>query len=73
MFAKIAGGACMIGSNDVFNIGQRNVQKVKSLLAAASIPLTAEDTGSTISRTVAAPVFSGEIEISSPGVPVRKI
>ena len=73
MFAKIAGGASMIGSNDVFNIGPRNVQTVKSLLAEAGIPLTAEDTGSTISRTVAAPIDSGEIEISSPGVPVKKI
>jgi len=73
MFAKIAGGACMIGSNDVFNIGPRNVQKIKKLLAAANIPLTAEDTGSTISRTVSAPVYSGELEISSPGAPLRTI
>lgn len=73
MFAKIAGGACMIGSNDVFNIGPRNVNKVKSLLAAAGVPLTAEETGGTVSRTVAAPVYSGGIEISSPGLPIRKI
>ena len=73
MWAKIAGGAAMISSSDIFNIGQRNIQQVKALLRAARIPLKAEDTGSSISRTVTASINSGAIELSSPGRPNWKI
>ena len=73
MFAKLAGGASMIGSSDTFNIGPRNILQVKSLLTAARIPLVAEDTGGTYSRTVSVSVDTGEVELSSPGQPNWKI
>ena len=63
----------MIASSDTFNIGPRNILQVKSLLTAARIPLVAEDTGGTYSRTVSVSVDTGEVELSSPGQPNWKI
>ena len=53
LVAKIAGGSCMFeyfGAN--LNIGERNTQKVKELLAAAQIKLVAEDVGGKVGRSV---------------------
>lgn len=53
--AKIAGGAKMFtlpDSTAVGNIGQRNVEAVKTALAALRIPIVAEDTGLNYGRTV---------------------
>ena len=51
--AKIAGGAQMFATNSaVFNIGERNVEAVKKVLAAYKIPIIAEQTGSNFGRTV---------------------
>jgi len=73
MFAKIAGGASMIGASDVFNIGQRNVDQVKKLLRGAGITLTAEDTGGSISRTVSVEIGSDNVVVYTPGRPEWKI
>jgi len=73
MWAKIAGGASMIQASDVFNIGRRNIEQVKKLLAATNIPIKGEDTGGSISRTVSASIDTGEVELSSPGRPNWKI
>ena len=51
--AKIAGGACMFeyfGAN--LNIGERNIQKVKSLLTSSQIRLVSEDVGGKVGRSV---------------------
>lgn len=48
MKAKIAGGAQMfsaIGNSSLANIGARNVEAVKKVLAQERIPIIAEDTG----------------------------
>ncbi len=51
--AKIAGGAQMFaGSTGVFNIGERNVDAVKKVLAQFRIPIVAEQTGENFGRTV---------------------
>jgi len=53
LIAKMAGGACMFeyfGAN--LNIGERNIQKVKALLAEHNIRIVAEDTGGKIGRSV---------------------
>ena len=73
LYAKITGGASLIGTNDTFNIGQRNIRKIKELLAGSGIRLVAEDVGGTISRTVAVATNTGEVEISSPGRPNWKL
>jgi chemotaxis protein CheD len=53
LIAKMAGGACMFeyfGAN--LNIGERNADKVKTLLKANNIKLTAEDIGGKVGRSV---------------------
>lgn len=55
MKAKIAGGAQMfsaIGNSSLANIGARNVEAVKQVLARERIPIIAEDTGKNYGRTV---------------------
>ena len=48
MVCKIAGGAKMFemkGSGGLGNIGERNIQKVRSVLRAEGLRITGEDTG----------------------------
>ena len=53
IIAKMAGGACMFiyfGNN--LNIGERNSERIKSILKENHICLVAEDIGGNIGRTV---------------------
>ena len=53
MTAKIAGGAQMFSvSSLMFNIGERNVEAVKKVLASYRIRIVAEETGLNFGRTV---------------------
>ncbi len=66
---KIAGGASVMCRNDIFSIGERNIEAVKKILAANNLAVIAEDVGGTISRTVAVHVDTGRVQLSSPGRP----
>jgi chemotaxis protein CheD len=63
--AKMAGGACMFeyfGAN--LNIGERNIQKVKSILTASQIRLASEDVGGKVGRSVTfLPESDGRVSI----------
>ena len=62
--AKIAGGATMFAiANDKFDIGDRNVAKVKEMLAKERIPILAEDTGADYGRTLFFYPETGVMEI----------
>jgi chemotaxis protein CheD len=53
LIAKMAGGACMFeyfGAN--LNIGERNADKVRTLLKANNIKLAAEDVGGKVGRSI---------------------
>lgn len=53
LIAKMAGGACMFeyfGAN--LNIGERNAEKVRTLLKENNIKLAAEDVGGKVGRSV---------------------
>lgn len=53
--AKIAGGASMFKTNNRLphnQIGQRNIEAVKEILAQLKIPLIAEHTGENMGRTM---------------------
>lgn len=66
MKAKIAGGAVMFQtSNQKFNIGQRNIEAVKSTLSKLRIPILAEDVGLNYGRTMSFWAENGAVEISS--------
>ncbi len=62
--AKIAGGAQMFAtSSEIFNIGDRNVQAVKTVLSSYRIPIIAEQTGSNFGRTLFFHSDTGIMEI----------
>ncbi len=64
--AKIAGGAAMFQSKG-FDIGKRNVQKVKEVLLSLGIPIVAEDTGKNRARSIEFHLDTGELFIKKVG------
>lgn len=66
--AKIVGGASMFGllaSGKGINVGERNVMATREVLAAAGIPLIAEDTGLDYGRSVYFHLADGRVEVRS--------
>jgi chemotaxis protein CheD len=67
LVAKMSGGACMFeyfGNN--LNIGERNAQQVRAVLAENHIKLAAEEVGGKAGRTVAFyPAESGKVTVRS--------
>jgi chemotaxis protein CheD len=66
--AKIAGGASMFGqliNGTGINVGERNIAATKEALAAAGIPLVAEDTGLDYGRSVYFHLTDGRVEVRS--------
>lgn len=64
--AKIAGGAQMFSaSSAVFNIGERNLEAVKKMLASYRIRIVADDTGLNYGRTVFFHADTGIMEVKS--------
>lgn len=64
---KIAGGANVLDSRNVFNIGKNNLLAAKKLLWALGTGAVSEDTGGAISRNVEVFVDTGKVLVSSPG------
>ena len=67
---KAAGGARMfeiIGSNSLGNIGQRNIESVRTILRQEGIRLQAEDVGGSSARTLLLDVSTGQGRIRSYG------
>jgi chemotaxis protein CheD len=58
MFGQLTGG-------NGINVGERNVIATKDVLAAASIPLLAEDTGLDYGRSVYFYLDDGRVEVRS--------
>jgi chemotaxis protein CheD len=66
--AKIAGGASMFGqlvNGTGINVGERNIIATREALAAAKIPLVAEDTGLDYGRSVYFHLSDGRVEVRS--------
>ncbi len=66
--AKIVGGASMFGAligSGGINIGERNVAAVRNALAAAAVPVVADDTGSDYGRSVYFYTEDGRVEVKS--------
>jgi len=66
--AKIVGGASMFGqlvSGSGINVGERNVIATREVLAAAGIPLVAEDTGLDYGRSVYFHLSDGRVDVRS--------
>ena len=66
MTAKLAGGAQMFQTiNYEWDIGKKNIEMAKKVLAAERIPLLAEDTGSDYGRTVWFTAENGRVRIEA--------
>jgi chemotaxis protein CheD len=64
--AKMAGGANVFrneNKQNIFNIGNRNIDAIRATLAEKKIPIVSEDVGSTNGRWVTFDVNSGEMTI----------
>jgi chemotaxis protein CheD len=66
--ARLVGGASMFASllpNGTANIGERNIAASRAALAAAGVPLLAEDVGGDYGRSVYFHLMDGRIEVHS--------
>ncbi len=76
IIAKIAGGSQMFNftpSNDLLNIGSRNIEATKKTLLEHKIPLIAEDTGGNIGRTIEFDSSTGLLLIKTAKQGVKEI
>ncbi len=64
---KVAGGAQLLDEQGVFNIGERNVQALRGLMARNGFTIHAWDVGGLFSRTVRLDLTTGQVTIKSPG------
>ena len=63
---KIMGGAHMFGfvkSNKIFNVGDRNVEKVREVLKDLKLKLLNEDTGGSYGRSLYFDLETGDVKI----------
>lgn len=70
MVCKIAGGARMFevqGNNSIGNIGQRNIETVKRVLAKEGIRVAREDVGLNYARTLLLDAETGTVVVRSFG------
>jgi chemotaxis protein CheD len=66
--AKIVGGASMFGqlvNGTGINVGERNIAATREALAAAGVPILAEDTGLDYGRSVYFHLADGRLEVRS--------
>ncbi len=63
----VAGGAQFLDDNGVFNIGQRNLQRLTDLLQAHGLSVQAAQVGGLVSRTMYLNVSSGEVRLKISG------
>jgi chemotaxis protein CheD len=64
-WVKMIGGASILDEHYTFDIGRRNTLAVKKYLWKIGLPLTAEDCGGHISRTVSLVLPTGDLVISN--------
>jgi chemotaxis protein CheD len=71
LIVRIAGGAQMLrtsGSNEIFNIGARNVEQVRKELARAGLRIANEDVFGHQGRTMSVFPKDGRVTVQSAGV-----
>jgi chemotaxis protein CheD len=66
MIVRVAGGAQVLDSGGVFDIGKRNQLALRKILWKAGVMIQAEQTGGTESRTVKLEVATGRFWIRGP-------
>lgn len=74
--SAIVGGAQLFnfdGANDRLDVGKRNVEAVKRLLAQSGVRLVAEEIGGKSGRTVSLNAVTGEVVVKQAGVEERRL
>jgi chemotaxis protein CheD len=64
---KVAGGAQLLDEQGVFNIGERNCNALRGLLARNGYAVRAWDVGGLSSRTLRLDLTTGEVTLKTPG------
>ena len=62
----VAGGACVLCTNDTFKIGERNIRATADYLTQKGFVVRYSAVGGTINRTIHLNVGSGEITLKTP-------
>lgn len=70
---RLAGGANVVDSGGVFNIGRRNHAAVRKILWKAGVLVHGEEIGGSVSRTVRLDVETGRCTVSEPSGVVREL
>lgn len=60
---SIYGGANSIRSNDIFNVGRKNLQAVRNILNEMNLKFNDTETGRNVSRTIELNVLSGQVKV----------
>ncbi|BCZ44351.1 chemoreceptor glutamine deamidase CheD [Clostridium gelidum] len=61
---NLYGGANSIRSDDVFNIGRKNLEVSKNILKEMNLKFNDRDTGKNVSRTIELDMFCGQVTVS---------
>ena len=67
LIVKLAGGANILTTKNIFNIGQRNIDALSNLLKSYGLTPRSSDVGGSLSRTVSLDVNTGQVRIQCPG------
>jgi chemotaxis protein CheD len=67
LVVKVAGGSQLLDEKGIFNIGLRNTEAFKKLLAQQGLKIHACETGGITSRTLRLDLANGDTTIKSPG------
>jgi chemotaxis protein CheD len=62
----VAGGACVLTTNDTFRIGERNIRATSDFLARNNLSVRQSAVGGTINRTVHLNIGNGAITLKTP-------
>ncbi len=73
LVVRVAGGAQVMDSEGVFNIGKRNYLALRKILWKAGVLVQGEEVGGNQSRTVRLEVGSGRFWLRGPGAPEREM
>jgi chemotaxis protein CheD len=73
LIAKVVGGACMFGDNQLSKIGDCNIQAAVQALEDAGISISARDAGGNCGRRISFDLATGVINVASVGRPARTL
>lgn len=63
---KLAGGACVMDLNRVFNIGERNFEALRHQIALKRLEINSIDVGGSVSRSMEIHAVNGQVFVSKP-------